>query len=215
LSGLFLSFEGIEGSGKSTQCAALAAELRRRGRDVVETREPGGLGVEASEAIRALLLDPKMRLHARAELLLFQASRAQHVEQLIRPALQRGAVVLCDRFCHASLAYQGGGRGVDLDQVRWLNRFATSGLRPDLTILLDLEAAEGISRIRARSGDSIDRIESEAIEFHQRVRDGYLREARSPETRFLVLDATLPRAQLGARILAAIEALGTGSRRKT
>ncbi len=197
---MFLTFEGIEGSGKSTQCATLRAGLERLGHEVVLTREPGGIGVAASEAIRALLLDPAQRLCSRAELLLFQASRAQHVDQLIRPALARGSVVVCDRFYHASVAYQGGGRGVSLDSVIWLNEFATGGLRPDHTILLDLEADIGIQRARECSGDRVDRIEQESIDFHRRVRDSYLRQARAAPESFLVLDGSLPPDELGAEI---------------
>ncbi|MAE70295.1 MAG: dTMP kinase [Gemmatimonadetes bacterium] len=197
---MFLTFEGIEGSGKSTQCSLLRLELERLGYEVVLSREPGGIDVPASEAIRSLLLDPKQRLCPRAELLLFQASRAQHVDQLIRPALARGAVVVCDRFYHASVAYQGGGRGVSLDSVVWLNEFATGGLRPDHTILLDVEAGIGIQRARARSGGRVDRIERESIDFHERVRAGYLRQARAEPESFLLLDGTLSPDALGERI---------------
>jgi dTMP kinase len=191
---MFITFEGIEGSGKSTQIRRLAGHLSRAGCELVLTREPGGSGVPAAEAIRALLLDPNQELHPRAELLLFQASRAQHAEALIRPALRRGAVVLCDRYYHASLAYQGAGRGISGGDLRWLNEFAVDGVHPELVVLLDLEVATGLERARARaamvSGGEVDRIEREALDFHQRVRNAYLEMAGAVPELFLIVDGS-------------------------
>ncbi|HYN17884.1 MAG TPA: dTMP kinase, partial [Actinomycetes bacterium] len=163
--GRLIAFEGVEGAGKSTQLELLRRELEGRGREVVVTREPGGTPV--GERVRALLLDPEVEIHPRAEALLFAAARAELVERVIRPALERGAVVLCDRYLDSSLAYQGGARGLGRGPVEEVNRFATGGLLPDLVVLLDLDPAEGLRR---RPGDR-DRIEALDLEFHRRVRD--------------------------------------------
>jgi dTMP kinase len=197
-SGVLIAFEGVEGAGKSTQLDLLRCELERRGREVVVTREPGGTPV--GERVRAVLLDPAVDLHPRAEALLFAAARAQLVEQVIRPALQRGAVVLCDRYLHSSLAYQGDGRGLGRAAVEEVNRFATGGLPPDLVVLLDLDPAEGLGR----RGGRRDRIEVEDLGFHRRVRDAFRELAADDPGRFAVVDAAAPVDQVAAGVLAAV-----------
>jgi len=185
--GFFLSFEGIEGCGKTSQLHRLARRLRALGYQVVETREPGGAPI--SEQIRTILLDPQNRaMDARCELLLYLASRAQHVAETIRPALEKGAVVLCDRFADATTAYQGYGRGLGPATVARLNRFATTGLAPDLAILLDVPVAVGLSRKRRAGG--LDRLDREHASFHEAVRRGYLRIARQNPRRVRVVDGT-------------------------
>jgi len=186
--GIFISIEGGEGAGKSTVIAALREALAATGREVVLTREPGG--TPEGEAIRALLLDPANHLVAEAELLLMFASRAQLVRQLVRPALARGAVVVADRFTDASFAYQGGGRGLDMGVIAELERWA-AGLKPDLTLLLDVGVAQGMARARARGGEP-DRIEREREDFFERVRATYLARAAAEPARFRVVDASQP-----------------------
>lgn len=203
--GRFISFEGIEGSGKSTQVRTLADALEGDGREVVCTREPGGVGIASSEAIRELLLRTDFDLDARTELLLFLASRAEHVSRLIGPALERGAVVLTDRFADASTAYQGAGRGIDVEFVDQLSRFATGGIWPDLTILLDLAPEVGLERVRA-GRSHLDRIEREALEFHGRVREGYLDLARREPQRFVVMSADASPEQISRDILVTVRA---------
>ena len=196
--GVLIAFEGVEGAGKSTQLDLLRCELERRGHGVVVTREPGG--TEVGERVRAVLLDPAVDLDPRAEALLFAAARAQLVVQVIRPALERGALVLCDRFLDSSLAYQGGGRGLGRGPVEEVNRFATGGLLPDLVVLLDLDPAEGLGRRAERR----DRIEVEGLGFHRRVRDAFLELAAGDPGRFAVVDAAAPADQVAAGVLAAV-----------
>ncbi len=181
MSGLFITFEGVEGAGKTTQIALLRAALEHTGKKVCVTREPGGDAL--AEAVRRLVLHEEMT--PRAELLLFLASRAQNVERVVRPHLEAGDVVLCDRFTDSSLAYQGYGRGLGRDAVHLLNTFATGGLFPDLTFLLDLEPKVGLDRQSDRN-----RMEDETLAFHERVRKGFLTEAANDRQRFCVLDAT-------------------------
>lgn len=180
--GFFVTIEGIEGSGKSTLAEALAQHLRKQGREVVLTREPGGTRI--GDAIRSLLLSDGNEMCDRAELLLFEAARAQHVDELIAPALERGAVVICDRFADSSMAYQGSARGFGQDKVRALNDFATGFVQPHVTILLDLPAKVGLARQR-----ELDRISAEGADFHESVREGYLSLARAEPNRFTVIDA--------------------------
>lgn len=174
--GLFITFEGGEGTGKTTQIALLAQHLRSRGYEVVVTREPGGttLGEEIRRHLVCTLADPPI---PEAELLLYEADRAQHVGKIIRPAIEKGAVVLCDRYADATVAYQGHGRGLDLELIRTLNRAATGGLKPDRTILLDLDPGSGVSRAITRHSDDgpepETRFENEEMEFHLKVRKGY------------------------------------------
>lgn len=191
--GRFITVEGIEGVGKTTNLEFIHQQLLSRGLDVVRTREPGGTPL--AESIRELLLAPRNEPVAElAELLLMFAARAQHIEQCIRPALQRGAWVLCDRFTDATYAYQGGGRGLDQSRIAQLETLVQGGLRPDLTILLDLPARQGMARARARSMP--DRFESEAEVFFERVRDSYLQRAAAEPQRFAVIDAAPPLEQV-------------------
>jgi dTMP kinase len=194
MAGLLVSIEGGEGAGKSTVMAALADTLRARGWDLATTREPGGTPV--GEAIRAVLLDPDNAICAETELLLMFATRAQLVRELILPALARGGAVLTDRFTDASFAYQGGGRGLDGGRIAELERWA-AGLRPDLTLLLDVGVDVGLARARSR-GAAPDRIERERGEFFERVRATYLARAAAEPARFLVIDAAQPPAQVVA-----------------
>jgi len=185
--GFFLSFEGIEGCGKTTQLQGLARRLRALGHLVVETREPGGFPI--GEQIRTLLLDPKNQgMDPRCELLLFLAVRTQHAAEIIRPALDKGAVVLCDRFTDATIAYQGYGRRLGGDLVARLNRFATAGTFPDLTIFLDVPVALGLAR--KKNTGHLDRLDREDESFHKAVRRGYLRIARQNPRRVRVVDGT-------------------------
>jgi dTMP kinase len=195
-SGMLITIEGGEGAGKSTAMAAIVEVLVKRGREVVQTREPGG--TPAGEAIRALLLDPNRRLEAETELLLMFAARAQLVREVIRPALTRGAVVLSDRFTDASFAYQGGGRGLDMGRIAELERWA-AGLKPDLTFLLDVGVEQGLQRARARGGEP-DRIERENDGFFERVRATYLARAAAEPQRFRVIDATQPQDAVAAAV---------------
>jgi dTMP kinase len=211
--GRLIAFEGVEGAGKSTQLELLrqALEGRRgdppvdRSREVVVTREPGG--TPAGERVRALLLDPEVELHPRAEALLFAAARAELVERVIRPALERGAVVLCDRYLDSSLAYQGGARGLGRGPVEQVNRFATGGLLPDLVVLLDLDPAAGLRR-RARDPD---RIEAQDLDFHRRVRDAFLDLAADDPERFAVVAAAAPVGEVAAQVQKAVLAVLEGS----
>jgi len=188
--GLFITFEGGEGSGKTTQLKALLAVLRGSGIEAVETRDPGGTAV--GKQIRELLLDrEQVRMEAAAELFLYQASRAQLVAEVIRPALAQDRVVLCDRFCDSTVAYQGYGRGLDLTLIAQLNAVATGGLAPDLTFLLDLEPGQGLERASQREQQlrqRQDRMERELLAFHQRVRDGYRAIAAAEPRRVVVVD---------------------------
>ncbi len=207
--GRFITLEGIEGSGKSTLARELAGRLRAQGLTVQATREPGGTPL--AESIRGLVLARgEEPMPPSAELLLMFAARAVHVENLIRPALARGEWVLCDRFTDASLAYQGGGRGIDVAQIRALSEVAHPGLTPDLTLLLDLEPAVGLHRARDR-GDGGDRFEDEALAFFDRVRRGYLQLAQAEPTRFQVLDGQLPAAGVLELAWAALAPLRTES----
>jgi dTMP kinase len=195
--GLFVAVEGGEGAGKSTQVALLADWLREAGLEVVVTQEPGGTAIGAR--LRGVLLGPEGEpLGARAEALLYAADRAQHVDEVIRPALARGAVVVTDRYIDSSLAYQGAGRELDLAEVDRISRWATGGLRPDLTVLLDLDPAEGLARARHRGGP--DRMEAEDLAFHRRVRAHFLDLAEHDAAHYLVVSSTRPPAQMTAAI---------------
>lgn len=186
MSGLFISFEGIDGVGKSTQIELLEKHLGELGRKTMRTLEPGGteLGVE----IRHLLLHRKGEVAPRAEALLYAADRAHHVATKVRPALESGTDVLMDRYLDSSVAYQGAGRDLDAKQIRDLSLFAVEGLLPDLTFLLDLEAQASLAR-RAKTGQEPDRLEREKVEFFEAVRQGYLELAAAEPNRFFVVDA--------------------------
>ena len=194
---MFFSFEGIDGSGKSTQARLLADALRERGHEVVEVREPGG--TELGERVRALLLDPEATIDDRAELLLFSAARAQLVATVVRPALDRGAVVVADRFADSSTAYQGGGRGVAAPAwLESLHAFATANVLPTRTYFVDLPPDEAARR---RDNRDADRMESGGLEFYSRVRDAYLLLADDQPQRVLRLDGRRPVQSLADEIL--------------
>jgi dTMP kinase len=183
--GFFLTFEGMDGSGKSTQMRLLAQRLRAAGRTVCETVEPGGTAI--GQQIRAVLLDAKNHeLAPVAELLLYFASRAQAVDQWVRPALARGEIVLSDRYTDSTLAYQGYGRGLGVDTVKTLHRIACAGIDPDLTILVDIDLETSLER--ARSHKEADRMERQQAEFYDRVREGYLTLAREEPGRIVVIE---------------------------
>lgn len=199
----FLAFEGLDGSGKSTLIQGLRQEFQRRGVPFVITREPGGTAL--GDSIRQMLLTTEgIPPSAKTEVLLYQAGRAQHVDQLIRPALARGEWVLCDRFAASSEAFQAGGRAVDLEEIRWLNRFSTGGLQPDLYVLLDLSVEESAKRLSGRGQDA-DRFELEDREFHQRVRQAYLNICSGDPARWLVLKATDTPQELLAKLISYLE----------
>jgi dTMP kinase len=192
---MFITFEGIDGCGKSTQLQLLAARLREAKYSVCTTREPGG--TELAEQIRGYLLHSSQPLDQRTELLLFGAARAQHVAQVIRPALERGEFVLCDRFGDSSVAYQAGGLGLDRDFIARMNAFATDGLQPEITFLVDLDSA---SAQRRRAGEVEDRIETRGLEFQARVRAEYLRLAAENPQRIVTIDGTQSRDELHEKI---------------
>jgi len=186
---LFITFEGPEGSGKTTQMHALADYLQSIGHDVLTTREPGGTSI--GDRVRSILLDPmNVEMLPPTEFLLFSAARAQHVGQVIRPHLLRGGIVLCDRFADSSLAYQGCGYQLDLEVLKTITAFATSGLVPDLTMYFDLAVEAGLRRKAGGSGDAWNRMEQKEIAFHERVRTGYLDLAVQEPERWVVVDAT-------------------------
>ncbi|GAB7027965.1 dTMP kinase [Geotalea toluenoxydans] len=190
--GCFITFEGIEGCGKTTQIKLLEQHLTEKGFKVLLTREPGGCPI--ADQIRAILLDAaNSAMTPSAELLLYAAARSQHVEEVIKPALADDCIVLCDRFTDATVAYQGYGRGLDLDSIGYLNQLATSGLKPQLTILLDCPVEVGLKRALARisgitTGAREERFELESALFHQKVRDGYLKLAENEKERFCIVD---------------------------
>ncbi|MFV2097033.1 dTMP kinase [Micromonospora sp. LOL_014] len=203
--GVFVVFEGGEGAGKSTQVTALAQALRERGREVVVTREPGASGL--GEKIRRLVLDGGPDAPSpRAEALLYAADRAHHVATVVRPALARGAVVVSDRYVDSSLAYQGAGRTLPVDEVSWLSSWATGGLKPDLVVLLDIEPRAGLDRAQRR-GAGADRLESESLAFHERVRYAFLDLAAADPKRYLVLDATRGVDEVRGAVLDRVEVL--------
>lgn len=190
--GLFITFEGPEGAGKSTQARLLADWLRAKGREVVLTREPGG--TELGAVLRELILTRPMQ--AETEFLLYSADRAEHAHQVIRPALKRGAVVICDRWLDSSLAYQGYGRGLSLDWLLAVSRGFLGDLRPDLTFLLKIPPRLGLWRAKHRRASAeSDRFEAEELTFHQSVLDGFMQLAAQEQDRFVILDAEKPFAE--------------------
>jgi len=208
VSGVLITLEGVEGSGKTTQMMRLERWLRRQGRKVEQTREPDGtrLGV----AVRALFKRRGVQPKPLVEVFLFMAARQQHVAEKIRPWLDRGRVVLCDRYADATVAYQGYGRGVDLDLIRELNARATSGIMPDLTLLFDLDPAEGMRRVRTRDR-RLDNFEREKLAFHRRVRQGYLEILRAEPKRVRLVRAGEPPDTIETEVRAIVEEFFRGA----
>ncbi len=200
--GVLITVEGVEGSGKTTHCQLVGEWLRPRGLEVVLTSEPDGTPL--GSAVRGLFESDGVPPTPLAQTFLFMAARQQHVAAVIRPALERGAVVISDRFADATLAYQGFGGGMDLETIRDLNALATGGVMPDLTLLLDLDPAEGIKRISNRELDAFEKMD---LAFHRRVRDGYLEIAHAEKSRVVVVGAAQPKAALHGEIVRAVEEL--------
>ncbi|QZY53033.1 dTMP kinase [Leucobacter tenebrionis] len=206
MSGIFITLEGGDGAGKSTQAELLGAWLETRGYEVVRTREPGGTRLGAE--IRRLLLhggEDVGDVDPRAEALLYAADRAQHVAKVVRPALERGAVVVQDRYIDSSLAYQGAGRVLEVSDVRRISEWASEGLRPQLTVLLDVDPEVAASRRESRGGT--DRLEGETDDFHRAVRQGFLELAEADPDRYLVLDADQPAEELNEAVIARVAPL--------
>jgi dTMP kinase len=204
MKGHFITFEGVEGCGKSTQIVLLQRYLEEAGYDAIATREPGGTPI--AEAIREVLLHPgNEAMSPAAELLLYEAARAQLVHEVIRPALSRGAVVLCDRFADSTTAYQGAGRGLPMEEVLQLHRVATGGVWPELTFLIDLSPEEGLARARKRGRQ--DRIEQESIAFHERVREGFLQLAEQAPQRITIIDGAQSVEAVHAAVRARVDLL--------
>ena len=201
--GLFITLEGGEGAGKTTSIAFVRAFLEQAGRKVLVTREPGGTPL--GEKIRALLLEGREDMHADTELLLMFAARAEHVARVVQPALAAGTDVVCDRFTDATYAYQGGGRGVAATRIAALEEWVQQGLRPDLTLLLDIPVEQGLARAGQRSAP--DRFEREARAFFERVREAYLAIAAREPQRVKVIDASKDLAQVEQQLRAVLEAL--------
>jgi dTMP kinase len=200
MSGLFLSFEGIDGSGKTTQVERIVKTIRTTGRDVVSVREPGSTSV--AERVRSILLDRQhVELEPLTELLLYLACRAELVARTIRPALEQGGIVVTDRYADSTMAYQGCGRELGVDLVRQANQLATAGLTPDITFLIDLPVTVAVTRRRHKGND---RLESEALEFHERVRKGFLDIACAEHNRVVVIDGTVPQDEVTRQIIDAL-----------
>jgi len=211
LRGWFLTLEGVEGAGKSTQARRLQSALAARGHDVLLTREPGGTAL--GQAIRPLVLGGEHQPTAAAELFLMLADRAQHVAEVIRPALEAGRIVIGDRFSDATRAYQGGGRGLDLDLIETALRAATGGLEPDLTFLLDMPPERARARLRERPG--LDRMEREDGGFHVRVREAYRRQVALDPDRIMIIDATVDADTVHETILSqALAVIGSDRKRQ-
>ncbi len=199
----FISFEGIEGSGKSTQTRLLAQHLRTLGNEVIETAEPGGTGIGMK--IRELLLDPANTMDPVTELLLYYADRAQHVSEVIYPAIKRNAFVITDRFTDSTAAYQSHARGLDISLINRLNDIVIHGIVPSLTILLDLDVEEGLRRNRAAHKQ--DRFELETLEFHKEVREGFHKIARKEPDRFRIIDASAEKEEIAKQVMEAVAEL--------
>jgi dTMP kinase len=200
---VFITFEGPDGSGKTTQIGLLADLLTARGYNVLKLREPGGTAI--GNQIRQVLHDlDNEEMDAHAEFLLYSASRAQLVAERIRPHLATGGIVLCDRFADSSLAYQGYGRGLDLNAIRQITQFATGGLKPDLTLYLDIDPLRGLTR-RSANGEEWNRMDAPPLAFHQRVREGYYSLMAAEPARWIKIDADQPVEDVHAAIASAIE----------
>jgi dTMP kinase len=201
---MFVTFEGPDGSGKTTQINLLAEHLRRAGRSVLTTREPGGTRI--GDGIRQLLLDmAHTEMHARAETLLFNAARVQLIEEVIRPALTAGAIVLCDRFADSTLAYQGYGHQQDIAELERLIEYATGGLRPDLTVYLDLPPSEGIRRNRGQADGEWNRLDAQELSFYQRVEAGYRQLIAQEPARWIAIDAARSREEVRQDVVRAVQ----------
>jgi len=196
LNGKFISFEGPDGAGKTSVLKAIGQELSvKYGDDLVLTREPGGNKI--SESIRNIILDSaNTEMDARTEALLYAAARRQHLKETVIPALESGKIVISDRYVDSSIAYQGAGRSIGEDEVWQMNQFAIDGLEPDLTVYLDIESEEGLRRIKTYRTDEINRLDVEALEFHQRVRSSYLKLAKENSDRIKLVDASQPLEQV-------------------
>ena len=193
--GFLVSLEGPEGAGKTSVLEALIPILEDRGVEVLTTREPGGVLI--GEKIREVILDPShTEMDPKTELLLYIASRRQHLVEKVLPALAAGKLVIMDRFIDSSVAYQGFGRGLDIDAIDWLNEFATDGLKPDLTLYFDIEIEEGLARIAANSDREINRLDLESLDLHRKVRQGYLSLLEKEANRIVKIDASLPLDQV-------------------
>lgn len=197
---MFITVEGPEGSGKSSACKRIYEELLHRGYDVILTREPGGIPI--AESIREIILNKKnTEMDARTEALLYAAARRQHLVQKVWPALKAGKIVLCDRFIDSSLAYQGGARGLGVDEVLGINLFATEGTLPDLTLLFDIKPEIGLARIAQNQGREVNRLDLEGLDFHHTVRNTFLDLAHRYENRFSVIDASLSEEEVYQKAL--------------
>lgn len=204
MKGLFISVEGTDGAGKSTQIDLLLEHLKSKGIDVIYTREPGGTYI--SEKIREIILDTDNEgMKDTCEALLYAASRAQHVREKIVPALNEGKMVLCDRYVDSSIVYQGVGRGLGIDEVKAINDFAIGGVMPDITLFFDLTVEESVKR--KKNMGSLDRIEKESFDFHKKIYDGYIKLAESDPARIKRIDASKPVEEVYAQVLKALEGL--------
>ena len=193
--GFLVSLEGPEGAGKTSVLEALISILEDRGVEVLTTREPGGVLI--GEKIREVILDPShTEMDPKTELLLYIASRRQHLVEKVLPALAAGKLVIMDRFIDSSVAYQGFGRGLDIDAIDWLNQFATDGLKPDLTLYFDIDVEEGLARIAANSDREVNRLDMEGLDLHRKVRQGYLSLLEKEADRIVKIDASLPLDQV-------------------
>ena len=200
---MFITLEGPEGSGKTTAVEAAVKKLEELGYQIVRTREPGGTPI--SEEIRNVILDKKnTSMDGRTEALLYAASRRQHLVEKVWPALKEGKIVICDRYLDSSLAYQGGARGLGIDEVLNINLFATENTWPDLTLLFDIKPEEGLKRIAANANREVNRLDLEKIEFHQKVRESFLLLARRFPERFVIIDASKSREEVAKNTLDAI-----------
>ena len=199
--GLFITFEGCDGCGKTTQLELLAKYLQDKGYDVIVTREPGARGL--GETLREILLNYDGEVSSNCESFLFLADRAQHIDTIVKPAIDAGKIVLCDRHIDSTAAYQGYGRGLDLEQINYLNNIATSGLKPDLTLLFDVDIETSMARI----GKNKDRMESAGIEFQEKVRRGYLELAKAEPERIRIFDSRKTIEQLHQEVLGTIAPL--------
>lgn len=201
--GFFITLEGPDGAGKTTVLRELLPYLEGFGREIVTTREPGGVAI--AEAIRSIILDPaNTEMDDKTELLLFIAARRQHLKEKILPPLSEGKLLLIDRFIDSSIAYQGFGRGLDVADIHWLNRYATDGLKPDLTLYFDIDTEEGLARIARSREHDVDRLDMERVDMHRRVRQGYLSILEQEPDRLVKIDASQPLEQVVAAALAAI-----------